>query len=162
MYKFTKNVSRYNCTVFALSALYILLVHFFLHRHFSSFWTVLGGDPQCHHKHTCPYCNCKNEKQQQIYSFTRQIVEFSGNSLTQTKQELITLYYLDCWNQIVQFDEQNKSLTKCTSYVRTVQCGELLFCVVFANFLKTQVRQMLQCTYTAVFLAMISIVFGGS
>ena len=38
--------------------------------------------------------------------------EFLGNSLTQ-KQKFIRLYYLDCWIQIIQSDEQKKSSTKC-------------------------------------------------
>ena len=41
-------------------------------------------------------------------------LEFLGNSLTktnQTKQNFNRLYYFDCLIQIVQFDEQNKSLT---------------------------------------------------
>ena len=38
------------------------------------------------------------------------LFEFLGNSLTQTNQT--RLYLLDCWIQIVQFDEQNKNLTK--------------------------------------------------
>ena len=40
------------------------------------------------------------------------VFEFLGNSLTQTKQKFIRLYYLDCWIQIVQFDEQNKMFNK--------------------------------------------------
>ena len=40
------------------------------------------------------------------------LLEFLGNSLTQTNQKFIRLYYLGYWSQIVQFDEQNKSSTK--------------------------------------------------
>ena len=40
------------------------------------------------------------------------IIAFLGNSLltqtNQTKQKFNKLYYLDCWIQVVQFDEQNK------------------------------------------------------
>ena len=53
----------------------------------------------------------------------------------------IRLYYLDCWIQIIQSDEQNKSSTKCI-IVQITQFDELLF-VLFdlfglANFPKTQ------------------------
>ena len=62
-------------------------------------------------------------------------VEFLGNSLTQinqtneTKQMFIRLYHLECWIQIIQSDEQNKSLTKCF-IVQIIQFDELLFCLI--------------------------------
>ena len=49
------------------------------------------------------------------------------NQTKQIKQKLIRLYYLDCWIQIIQCDEHNKSSTKCT-VVQIIQFDELLFC----------------------------------
>ena len=51
-------------------------------------------------------------KREAVMLRTDCVFEFLGNSLTQTKQKFIRLYYLDCWIQIVQFDEQNKMLNK--------------------------------------------------
>ena len=70
---------------------------------------------------------------------------FLGNSSTQTnktKQKFIKLYYLDSWMQIVQFDEQKFSKMY---YIQMIQFDELLFslfrliCLVYANFLTTQI-----------------------
>ena len=63
--------------------------------------------------HTSRYTPCTNSR-----GFSKfNSLEFLGNLLTQTnqtKEKFIRLYYLDRWIQKVQFDEQNKSLTKCT------------------------------------------------
>ena len=67
--------------------------------------------------------------------------EFLGNLIIQTnktKQKLIRLYSLDCWIQIVQFDEQNKCLTKCTSIVQFNEfvCLFWLICCRFVWFMR--------------------------
>ena len=62
----------------------------------------------------------------QIYNEIEIVIEYLGNSLTQTKQKFLRFYILDCWIQIVQFDKQNKRLTKCT-LIQIVQFYELLY-----------------------------------
>ena len=60
------------------------------------------------------------------------IIEYYGKSLTQTnqtKQKFISLYYLDCWIERIQCDEQKKSSTKCI-VVQMIQFDELLFCLI--------------------------------
>ena len=47
----------------------------------------------------------------------------------QTEQKFIRLYYLDCWIEIIQYGEQNKSSTKCI-VVQIIQFYELLFCLI--------------------------------
>ena len=57
------------------------------------------------------------EKCQPGWAHVPTVFEFLVNSLTQTNQKIqkfIRLYYLNCWIQMVQFNEQNNSLTNCT------------------------------------------------
>ena len=94
--------------------------------------------------------NTKSSSNIGIHNFIGGTVEFYGNSLTQTnqtkqtKEKFIRLYYLDCWIDIIQCDEQNKSSTKCI-VVQIIQFDELLFCLFFfhlsglVNFHETQV-----------------------
>ena len=77
----------------------------------------------------------KFQPESRIIVMMKYTVEFYGNSLTQTnqikqtKQKFIRLYYLDCWIEIIQCDEENKSSTKCI-VVQIIQFDELLFCLI--------------------------------
>ena len=78
------------------------------------------------------------------------LLEFHGNSRTQTNQtklKFIRLYYLGCWIQIIQCDEQSKSSTKfIVLQISNTVWWTFVLIVLFdlfglANFHKTQLPQ---------------------